>query len=94
MKQIVSLNIEMASDIKKAAKTDSIAEALNYKAVAKRLIQFVETSNFQLIESLAEACAKLVLAEFDVSWVKLKASKPAAVTGSKTVGVIIERGIS
>ena len=43
-KQVVSINLEMASDICKAAESDSIEHALDYKSVAKRLIDFVENS--------------------------------------------------
>jgi dihydroneopterin aldolase len=52
----------------------------------------VESSTFQLVETLAERCAEIVLAEFQVSWLRLKLSKPGAVRGSKAVGVVIERG--
>ena len=90
-KQIVSINLEMASDIWKAAESDSIEHALNYKAVAKRLIDFVENSKFFLVETLAEKIAEIVLNEFGVNWVRLQLGKPGAVTGSKDVGVIIER---
>ena len=91
-KQIVSLDLEMASDIKKAADSDSIDDALDYKSVAKRLIDFVEKSEFMLVETMAERVADIVLHEFGVSWLKLRLGKPGAVTGSRDVGVIIERG--
>ena len=91
-KQVVSMDLEMATDIRAAASSDNIAEALDYKAVAKRLIEFVEESEFQLIETLAESIAKLVMQEFNVPWLKLRIGKPGAVTGSIDVGVIIERG--
>jgi dihydroneopterin aldolase len=91
-KQCVSMDLEMAADIRAAAASDNITEALDYKAVAKRLIGFVEGSEFQLIEALAESIAKLVIQEFNVPWLKLRIGKPGAVTGSKDVGVIIERG--
>ena len=91
VKQRVSLDLEMAFDIRRAGETDAIADTLDYKAVAKRLIQFVETSEFQLVESLAERCAAIVLDEFPVQWLRLKLSKPGAVRGSSAVGVIIER---
>jgi dihydroneopterin aldolase len=91
IKQAVSLDLEMAFDIRRAAASDSIADTLDYKAVAKRLIQFIETSDFQLVEALAERCAAIVLAEFPVNWLRLKLSKPGAVRGSSAVGVIIER---
>ena len=55
-------------------------------------ITFVEESSFQLVETLAERCAQIVLDEFKVPWLRLKLSKPGAVRGSKAVGVVIERG--
>ena len=90
--QIVSLDLEMGSDIAKAAATDTIENALDYKSVAKRLINFIENSEFYLVETMAEQVAEIVLKEFNVPWVKLRLGKPGAVTGSKDVGVIIERG--
>ena len=89
--QTVSLNLEMGFDISKAAATDSIDDTLDYKAVSKRLILFVESSEYQLVESLAEECAAIVLREFPVNWLRLKLSKPGAVRGSSAVGVTIER---
>ena len=91
-RQVVSLDLEMVSDIAAAAATDAIDTALDYKAVAKRLIDFIEKSEFFLVETLAERVADIVVNEFNVSWVKLRLGKPGAVTGSKDVGVIIERG--
>ena len=92
--QTISLDLQMAFDISRAAKSDNIADTLDYKSVSKRLIQFVESSEFQLVEALAEHCAQIVLDEFPVNWLKLKLSKPGAVRGSSAVGVIIERGES
>ncbi len=91
IRQTVRLDLEMAWDITKAAASDDIADALDYKAVAKRLIAFVESSSFGLIEALAESCARIVLDEFGVSWLRLKLSKPGAVRGSENVAVLIER---
>ncbi len=92
IRQTVSLDIEMATDIGKAAKTDQIDDALSYKDVAKRLIEFVENSHYELVETLAESICRLLRDEFDVPWVRLTLHKPGAVSGSKSVGVIIERG--
>lgn len=92
VKQTISLDLEMGTDIKKSAATDAIDDTLNYKAVAKRLIAFVEDSEYQLVETLAEKIAGIVLSEFDVPWLRLTVHKPGAVRGSRDVGVIIERG--
>lgn len=92
-KQTIVLDLEMNADIAKAAQTDTIENTLNYKKVAKMLIAFVDSGRFQLVETIAERCAELVLDNFpEVSWLRLKVSKPGAVRGSKNVGVIIERG--
>lgn len=92
IKQVVSLDLEMQSDVAAAAKTDHIDQALDYKSIAKRLIAFIEASEFQLIETMAEQIAQIVMTEFNVPWLRLRLSKPGAVRGSKDVGVIIERG--
>lgn len=92
IKQTVSLDLEMATDIRKAAVSDDIKDALDYKSVAKRIIRFVEDSDFQLVETMAERVAGIVLEEFSVPWMRLRLSKPGAVRGSQDVGVIIERG--
>jgi 7,8-dihydroneopterin aldolase/epimerase/oxygenase len=91
-RQTVSLDLEMATDIRRAAATDSIDDTLNYKAVAKRLIEFVGASDFRLVETLAERIAAIVLEEFDVPWLRLRLHKPGALRGSRDVGVTIERG--
>ena len=92
VRQTISLDLEMGADIHRAAVTDAIEDTLNYKAVAKRLIAFVEASEYQLVETLAEKIAAIVLDEFSVPWLKLTVHKPGAVRGSRDVGVIIERG--
>jgi len=91
IRQAISLDLEMEFDIRKAAASDAIEDTLDYKAVSKRLIHFIERSEFQLVEALAEKCASIVLEEFPVTRLKLKLSKPGAVRGSSAVGVIIER---
>jgi len=92
IKQTISIDLEMEFDIRKAAESDSIEDTLDYKAVSKRLIHFIEDSEFQLVEALAERCAAIVLTDFPVNWLRLKLGKPGAVRGSSAVGVIIERG--
>lgn len=91
IRQAVSLDLEMSNDNRRAAASDAIEDTLDYKAVAKRLIEFVGGSSFQLVETLAERCAEIILREFEVEHVKLTLRKPGAVRGSTAVGVIIER---
>jgi dihydroneopterin aldolase len=91
VRQTVLLDIEMSADIRKAALTDSIDDTLNYKRVAKRVLAFVEASQFHLVETLAESVAMLILEEFDIAWVSIILSKPGAVRSSRDVGVSIER---
>jgi dihydroneopterin aldolase len=92
IRQVVLLDLEMATDVARAAATDNIADALNYKAVAKRVAAFVEGTRFQLVETLAERVAERVLDEFGVPWVRLRVCKEGALRGVKEVGVLIERG--
>ena len=93
IRQTVVLDLEMSTDVRRAAASERIQDALDYKAVAKRLQQFVSESEFQLVETLAERCAEIVLGEFSVDWVRLTLNKRGAVTGAQDVGVIIERGV-
>lgn len=91
IRQTVSLDLELATDIRRAAASDDIEDATDYKRIAKRLISVVEESEFRLVETLAETLARIVVVEFGVPWVKLSVSKPGAIEGSRNVGVVIER---
>jgi dihydroneopterin aldolase len=90
-KQVVSIDLEMATDIKKAAASDDIADTTNYKAISKHLIEFVGNSTYNLVETLAEAIASIVIDEFGLPWVKVTLHKPGALRGATDVGIIIER---
>lgn len=92
IRQQISIDLDMATDIRGAAASDAIDDALDYSAVAERLLQFVGASQFKLIETLAEQCAQLVLSEFGVPWLRLCVVKPGAVRAATDVGIIIERG--
>lgn len=92
IRQTVVIDLEMSADIARAAATDDVADTLNYKSVAKRIQDFVATSDFQLVETLAERIAAIIREEFAVAWVKVSVNKPGAIRGSRDVGVQIERG--
>ena len=91
IRQPLLFDLEMAFDNRAPAASDAIADTLDYKAVSKRLVEFVSASSFGLVETLAERCAEIVLREFGVESLKLKLSKPGAVRGARAVGVMIER---
>lgn len=93
IRQAVVLDIEMGCSVKQAAATDAIADAVDYEAISKRLLQYVRESRFQLVESLAEGIAGVLRNEFGVRWLRLTLSKREAVAEARgDVGVIIERG--
>ncbi len=92
IKQPIIVDLDMACDITEAAKTDDHMYVLDYKVVCVRVTEFIEKSNLKLLEAMADEIAKLVRKEFKVEWVRVKVSKPAAITGAKDVGVVIERG--
>lgn len=92
IKQPVILDLEMAADVAGAAATDRIEDTVDYKAVAKHLKQFVGASRFELVETLAERCAEIVLRDHGVSWLRLSVNKIGAVSDAEGVGVVIERG--
>ena len=91
VKQEVSIDMEFPFDCKKAAATDTIEDTIDYKAITKCVIKFVEDSSFQLQETLAESIASLVKNEYGVKSIKLRVSKPGALRGAKDVGLIIYR---
>lgn len=92
IRQELVLDLELCSDNRAAAESDAIEDAVDYDAISGRVLAYVRDSEFQLIETLAERVAELVLREFDVSWLRLQLSKPGAVKEAANVGVVIERG--
>lgn len=92
IKQKLVFDIELGTDIKKSAETDSLEDTLDYKAISHAVHDFVEASEYQLVETVAEKVAELVLKDFPVKWLSLELHKPGAVSVSQSVGVKIERG--
>ena len=91
VRQTISVDLEIPGDVRRAAASDRIEDTLNYKLVAKKVLAFIETSEYHLVETLAEGIAQLILREFALAWVKVTLSKPGAIRGSRDVGVVIER---
>jgi 7,8-dihydroneopterin aldolase/epimerase/oxygenase len=92
IRQTISIDLEMAADIASAAAADDISATPDYEAISNRLIEYVENQHFQLIETLAEQLAQLLLAEFKLTGLRLRLGKPGAVAAAADVGVIIKRG--
>jgi FolB domain-containing protein len=90
-KQDVLINVTVGTDISKAAKTDRLADALDYRALKKRILRFVEKSSFRLVESLVEAIAALCLKSPKIAKIKVRVEKPSALTFARSVGVEIIR---
>jgi 7,8-dihydroneopterin aldolase/epimerase/oxygenase len=91
VKQTVVIDLELPVDCRNASIRDEVEDTLDYKKVAKRVIAFVEASEFKLVETLAHRLALLVLEEFDIPWIRVSVNKPGAIRGSRDVGVSIER---
>ena len=92
VKQVVVIDLEMAADIRKAAASDQIEDALDYKKVSKRILSFVGDSQFHLVETLTERIAEIIVTEFGVRWVRVRLNKRGAIRGARDVGIEIERG--
>ena len=91
IRQKVLIDLEMEVDTSIAASTDSISDALDYSQISHELITFIEASDFFLVETLAEELTGIILEKFKVVWVRLRLTKPEALTKASGVGVLIER---
>lgn len=90
-KQDVLINIVMWADTRSAARTDSIDDTVNYRTVAKQVIEHVEHSEYFLVESLVEQIAGICLRDDRVDQVQVSVEKPGALRFARSVGVTITR---
>ena len=88
----VVVDLELATDAARAAKSDQLKDALDYHAVAQAVGAFAGAAKFQLIETLAQRLAEKLQQDFGLAWLKLELHKPGAVAGAADVSVVIERG--
>jgi len=91
VKQTVVIDLELPVDCRNASIRDEVEDTLDYKKVAKRVIAFIEASEFKLVETMANRLALALLEEFSIEWVRLSINKPGAIRGSRDVGVSLER---
>ena len=92
IRQTLLLDLELGADIRPAAATDRLNDTLDYQAVAQRISEFAAASAFQLVETLGERIAELLLLEFGAPWLRLTLRKPGVPSGAREAGIIIERG--
>jgi dihydroneopterin aldolase len=89
--QTIVIDLELPCDCARAALNDSVADTVDYKRVAKRVLAWVADSKFHLVESLAHGLAMMLLSDFPLQWVRVSVNKPGAIRHSRDVGVSIER---
>ncbi|HEX4052580.1 MAG TPA: dihydroneopterin aldolase [Steroidobacteraceae bacterium] len=89
--QTVVIDLEVPCDCARAAASDDVADTVDYKKLAKRVLGWVAASQFQLIESLAHGLALLLLQEFALDWIRIRIGKPGAIRHSRDVAVCVER---
>lgn len=93
IRQTLVLDLELGTDITAASATDDLEKTLDYEAISNRVVGFIQAGEFQLVETLAEELARLLMMEFAIPWLKITLAKPGAVKDAESVGVMIERGI-
>ena len=91
--QSLFFDIEMLTDIRAAANSDDINDTVDYAVVSERIIKHVKAKPVELLETLVEQIAEFILTEFNVTQVKVRVSKPAAVKAAVTVGVETIRSV-
>jgi 7,8-dihydroneopterin aldolase/epimerase/oxygenase len=90
VEQTLVVSVDMATDVRKAAASDDLADALDYSAVAETIAAVLRDGKFRLIETAAEQVAGRLLAGFPLSWLRLELRKPIA-AGAYTAMITVER---
>ena len=90
-KQDVLINVVMWGDLSLAAASDQVQDTVNYRTITKQIIQHVESSQYFLLERLADQIAELCLSDEHVQRVRVSVDKPGALRFARSVGVRIER---
>ncbi len=89
--QTLQLDLELGADLLPAAATDRLEHTLDYQVIAQTLHEFAAASQAQLVETLAEGMAELLMQRFTVPWLRLTLRKPGVPSGASAAGVRIER---
>ena len=89
--QTISYDIEMATNIAQAAATDELSNTIDYASVSARVIAHSKQARVELLETLVEQVAQIILTEFGVTKVTITIYKPDAVKEASSVGITITR---
>lgn len=90
--QLVHVELEIFTDTRAAASSNSVGDTFDYEQIIKRLRRLAADERHRLVEALAERIADVVMTEFAVKHIRVRVAKPHAVSGTRDVGVVIERG--
>ncbi len=90
-KQDVVINLAILTDLRKAGKSDRFEDAVDYRALKKRIVAMVEDSHYYLVEALAEAVARICLEHAAIVRVQARVEKPSMLRFARSVGVEIFR---
>jgi dihydroneopterin aldolase len=91
IKQKILVDLQMSSDVSHAAASDNINDTIDYANVSDAITRHVEQNTFELIETVAQIVADMVLDDFGAQWVSVTIQKPGAVQNAQSVGVKITR---
>ena len=89
--QNLMIDLELGCDTRKAGTSDAFEDALDYDAISRRTLAFVEQTTYYLIESVAEQLSRILFDEFPIIQLKIKITKPGAIDIADAVGIMIER---
>jgi len=90
-KQDVVINVALYADLRPAARSDRFEDAIDYRALKKRILSVVESSQYHLVEALAERIAQICLENPDVQRAQVTVEKPSALRFARSVGVEVTR---
>jgi dihydroneopterin aldolase len=88
--QELVVSADMSTDVRKAAATDDLADALDYSAIAETIREVIVSGKFRLIETAAERVAEAIRERHGVAWTRVEVIKP--LPDGFSSAVTIERG--
>lgn len=90
-KQDILINISFHFDASSSVKSDNLSDTVDYKTITKNIISHVETSEFFLIEKLADTVLDIVLKHPLISEAEVKIDKPFALRFADSVSIELRK---